>query len=377
MPRHGNNIRRRTDGRWEGRYKILYANNSYKYKSVYGKTCREVKEKLEKSIAQKNQIISETGEDKLYRGIACFEEISEKWLESIRETRKYSTYMKYHGIYEKHIRNAIGNVPVSDISSGLVNEKIFKRNGEIKFSQNLRYSIIAVINQILRYASENYDCPQVQLTNKSARDKGKKIEVINHTEQAALIRYLYKETDLSKAGILLCILTGLRLGEICSLKWEDIDFEQMIIHVRRTVQRIVKDGTRSRTVLMVTEPKSAFSAREIPISVGTVQILNKIKHNEEYVIGGRKPLEPRTYQNRFKRYLRDVTVKDYNFHALRHTFATNCIDNGMDVKSLSEILGHANVQITLNRYVHPTMNTKRRQLSVLDSVYGQLCGHEE
>lgn len=167
------------------------------------------------------------------------------------------------------------------------------------------------------------------------------------------------------------------MGEICSLKWDDIDFEQMIIHVCRTVQRIAIDGDKKRTALMVTEPKSIFSVREIPISEGLAQLLNKIRHDEEYIIGGRKPLEPRTYQNRFKKYLREITVKDYNFHALRHTFATNCIDNDMDVKSLSEILGHANVQITLNRYVHPTMDTKRRQLAVLDSVYGQFCGNVE
>ena len=214
------------------------------------------------------------------------------------------------------------------------------------------------------------------MTNKFANSKGKRIEIINRTEQAALIRYLYKETDASKAGILLCIFTGLRLGEICSLKWDDIDFEQMIIHVRRTVQRISIDGNENRTSLIITEPKSIFSIREIPISKGTIHLLNKIKHNEEYVIGGKKPLEPRTYQNRFKKYLKETAIKEYNFHALRHTFATNCIDHDMDVKILSEILGHANVQITLNKYVHPTMDTKRRQLAVLDSVYGQFCGSE-
>ena len=147
----------------------------------------------------------------------------------------------------------------------------------------------------------------------------------------------------------------------------------MIIHVRRTVQRVAVDGSTSRTTLIVTEPKSSFSVREIPISAGTVQVLNEIRHEEEYVIGGRTPLDPRTYQNRFKRYLKANAIKEYNFHALRHTFATNCIDHDMDVKSLSEILGHANIQITLNKYVHPTMDTKRRQLAALDSVYGQFC----
>lgn len=379
MPRHGTNIRKRTDGRWEGRYKHLQSNNTYKYKSVYGKTCREVKEKLETITAQKNQLVLEGDTVKLNDKdvLEDFGKISAKWLENIKEIRKHSTYIKYHGIYEKHIKDAIGTVYICDVSYSLINEKIFKKNTEKEYSQNLRHSIIAVINQILKYAAENYDYPAIRLDNNFINNKGKKIEIINYTEQAALIRYLYRETDVSKAGILLCILTGLRLGEICSLKWEDIDFEQMIIHVRRTVQRIAIDGRKNKTTLLVTEPKSIFSIREIPISAGTVQLLSKIKHNEEYIVGGKNPLDPRTYQNRFKKYLKEITVKNYNFHALRHTFATNCIDNAMDIKSLSEILGHANVQITLNRYVHPTMDAKRRQLAVLDSVYGQFCGSKE
>ncbi len=377
MPRHGSNIRRRIDGRWEGRYKSLQTDNSYKYKSVYGKTCREVKEKLEKIKVQNNQFIYETSlSNKRYKEVLeCFGEVSLKWLENIKEIRKYSTYIKYRSIYEKHIKDTIGCAYIYEITNEFINEKIFRKSMEIKYSNNLKHSIIAIINQILKYASENYKYPAVQLVNKSVKDKGKKIEIINRTDQAALVRYLYRETDLSKAGILLCIFTGLRLGEVCSLKWEDIDFEQKIIYVRRTVQRIAVGECQTRTALVVTEPKSIFSVREIPISEETAQILKKIRHGEEYVIGGKNPLEPRTYQNRFKRYLKEITVRNYNFHALRHTFATNCIDNAMDVKSLSEILGHANVQITLNRYVHPTMDAKRRQISVLDSVYGQFCGN--
>lgn len=384
MPKHGTNIRKRADGRWEGRYKVLQSDNSCKYKSVYGKTCGEVKDKLKDITAAKQHCISETGTEAAYKQDITFSKkeittavtaVAVKWLENIRETRKYSTYVKYRGIYERHIKDRIGGVPMREVSYGLVNEKIFMENNGIQYSQNLKHSVIAVINQILKYAAENYDYPEIQLTNRFVQNKRKKIEIINHTEQALLIRYLHQEMDTSKAGILLCIFTGLRLGEVCSLKWNDIDFEQMIIHVRRTVQRVATDGNGSRTALIITEPKSTFSIREIPISAGTVQVLNQIRHDEEYVVGGKTPLDPRTYQNRFKKYLRAVAVKEYNFHALRHTFATNCIDHDMDVKSLSEILGHANIQITLNKYVHPTMDTKRRQLAVLDSVYGQFCGN--
>lgn len=379
MPKHGTNIRKRADGRWEGRYKILQSDKSCKYKSVYGKTCREVKEKLRYIAEWKTPPSMENVKESVNSNEISedFASISVKWLESIRETRKYSTYVKYCGLYERHIRNGIGGVPVYDISCSLVNEKIFNRSGEMQYSQNLKHSVIAVINQILKYAADNYDYPEVQLTNKSVHSKSKKTEIINHTEQALLVRYLHREMDASKAGILICIYTGLRLGEICALKWDDIDFEQKIIHVRRTVQRVAMEGNSNRTTLMITEPKSTFSIREIPISAGAVQVLNEIRHDEEYVIGGKAPLDPRTYQNRFKRYLKAIAIKEYNFHVLRHTFATNCIDHDMDIKSLSEILGHADIQITLNKYVHPTMDTKRRQLAVLDSVYGQFCGNCE
>lgn len=381
MPKHGTNIRKRTDGRWEGRYKVIQSNGSCKYKSVYGKTCGEVKEKMKAIAEQERQPITAGGTEipEVNRAIAevsdRFASVSMKWLAMVRETRKYSTYIKYQGIYEKHIKDQIGDIAVQDISFALVNERIFKNSGEVQYSQNLRHSVVAVINQILKYAADNYNCPKIVLSNKLSHPGRKKIEIINHTEQALLIRYLYQDMNASKAGILLCIFTGLRLGEICSLKWDDIDLEQMLIHVRRTVQRVAIDGDRSRTALIITEPKSAFSIREIPISTGIVQILNQIRHEGEYIVGGKAPLEPRTYQNRFKRYLNASAVKEYNFHALRHTFATNCVDHDMDVKSLSEILGHANIQITLNKYVHPTMDTKRRQLAVLDSVYGQFCGN--
>lgn len=115
--------------------------------------------------------------------------------------------------------------------------------------------------------------------------------------------------------------------------------------------------------------------REIPISEEIKELLIYTKRGSDtYVVGGDKPMEPRTYQNRFKKYLRDIKVKEYNFHILRHTFATNCIDSGMDVKSLSEILGHSDVQITLNRYVHPTMDTKRKYIATLSSSYRQYYG---
>lgn len=304
-----------------------------------------------------------------------FSEVAEKWLEQIKEIRKYSTYIKYLKLYESHVKKAMENAQISDISNNFVNVKLFNTEYGKNISANTKHSITVMINQILHYASEYYDYPETKLSNRYVREQNKRIEILNHSEQALLLRYLSQDIDLSKAGIILCISTGLRLGEICSLKWEDIDLEQMIIHISRTVQRIASLGADTKTSLIITAPKSLFSIREIPISDEIRSLLDQMHQMQTgpYVLGGDKPLEPRTYQKRFKKYLREINSKEYNFHAIRHTFATNCIDSGMDVKSLSEILGHCDVKITLNRYVHPTMETKRKHISALASSYGRYC----
>ena len=300
-----------------------------------------------------------------------FGEAAEKWLWQIKDVRKHSTYVKYLKLYELHIKEALQETKMSDISNVLINQYIFNKELSKDISANTKRSIIVMINQILQYAHEYFECPAIRLSNRFKQGQNKRIEIINRSEQALLLRYLCQNMDISKAGIILCISTGLRLGEICALKWTDIDLEQMIIHINRTVQRIASSDTNTKTTLMITSPKSIFSVREIPISKEIHNLLNHMWQLQTgpYVLGGDKPLEPRTYQNRFKKYLRDIHIKEYNFHTIRHTFATNCIDNGMDVKSLSEILGHSDVKITLNRYVHPTLDTKRKHIAALTSAY--------
>lgn len=257
----------------------------------------------------------------------------------------------------------------------MTNGYIQKRIAAVELSDSTRHSMLAVIKQTLRYAEKQYGWPMPSITNNFMQNKSHTIEILNRTEQAKLMQFLHKDMDISKAGIFLCLSTGLRLGEICSLKWGDIDPECKLLHVNRTVQRIKSMEGPSKTVLLETPPKSVFSNREIPIPDTLLSLLMAFKNNgQEYILCKDKPMEPRTYQNHFKRYLGQIMVPDYNFHALRHTFATNCIDSGMDIKSLSEILGHSNVQITLDCYVHPSMDTKRKYIDALSADYGRLYG---
>ena len=155
------------------------------------------------------------------------------------------------------------------------------------------------------------------------------------------------------------------------MKWEDINMDLKILHVNRTVQRVRTDDETKRTKLLESEPKTICSKREIPVSDQLYQLFLEFYCSDIYLLNKNKPMEPRTYQNKFKSYLTEAGIEQTHFHVLRHTFATNCISNGADAKSVSEILGHSDVKITLNRYVHPTVDTKRNHLNGLDTLYHQ------
>lgn len=376
MSRRGDNIRKRADGRWEGRYRINLVNGEKMYRSVYGKSYGEVKEKLVNKIGTaRGSTLCGLKESDINTELSCndikFCTVCEEWLHKVEQTRKYSTYIKYKTLYQCHIQRQFSNDNLTQIT----NEHIQNGLTVLDISDSTRHSVLAVIRQALCYAEERYNHPATLIVNKSIQKKNRSIEVMNRTEQVRLMQFLHRDMDISKAGIFLCLSTGLRLGEVCALRWSDIDAEQKLLHVNRTVQRIESKEGLQKTVLLETSPKSIFSNREIPMPDDLLSLLMALKKTgQKYVLCMDKPMEPRTYQNHFKKYLRIINAPDYNFHILRHTFATNCVDNGMDIKSLSEILGHSDVQITLNRYVHPSMDTKRKYINALSANYGQLCG---
>ena len=367
MTRRGENIRKRKDGRWEGRYMSYDAYDQRRVaRSVYGKTYAEVKEKLaERKQNTKLLHRGNRGESPL------FETAAEEWLFTVKRLKKYATYRKYRNTYENHIRKALGGYPVSQLSGEMIRE-ILECPESCALSESSLRSIACVINQILSYAEKHYHEIPASFSVRKLRMPYKPVEVLNYSEQARLFHFLYEEMDIYKAGIMICISTGLRLGEICALKWEDIDMDDKLLRVNATVQRIAVENAPTKTILMEGTPKSVFSRREIPLPDEIIRLLRLYYHSpEKYVIGKNRPAEPRTYQNQFQKYLAEAGIKERNFHILRHTFATNCVANGADIKSLSEILGHSDVKITLNRYVHPDMETKRQHMNAVSAVYGQ------
>lgn len=348
------------------------------YRSVYGSTYEEAK--------RKRAVIQSVGESLDFKQgnipketkTACmeimFSQAAAEWLEKVSGKHKHSTYVKYGNIYKAHLKRTLGSCSLSGTRNRELQEKISDHLSEKGLSDSMRRSICCVANQILAFAREKYSVCVPLLKITTVKPAKKSVEAFSKAEQARLLVCLYENQDKFKTAMLLCLYTGMRLGELCSLKWTDIDFKGMALTVNRTVQRIAMEGYATKTILMETAPKSDCSKRTIPLTDETVKLFEGLKGERVYVFGEDKALEPRTMQYQFKKILREAGVNDRNFHILRHTFATNCVESGMDVKTLSAILGHSDVKITLNRYVHPTMDAKRKQLGLLPDFYGQIRG---
>lgn len=369
MPRRGENIRKRKDGRWEGRYGFVESKTGrYISHSVYAKTYTEVRKKLAAAKEQNAGSRNDFGKDRK-EGVN-FGSAASEWLTEKRKTRKYSTYVKYSSIYRKYLEERLGTKRFFELDSDIVQREVMtsiEMGGNR--SESLYKSICCVVNQIAEYAGKRYGVKIFRCAAGKRYVPVKPVETLDRTEQSLLIRYLYREPDIEKLGIMICLSTGLRLGEICALKWEDVDLLQKVIHVNSSVQRIASEESGEKTILLEGEPKSFFSKREIPISEELTRQLVPYSKGKGYVLCGNKPMEPRTYQNHLQKYLKNAGIGKKNFHMLRHTFATNCIDSGVDIKSLSEILGHADVKITLNNYVHPSIDMKRHHMDLVFSVY--------
>lgn len=373
MPRRGENIRKRKDGRWEGRYSTFEpCSQKNVVRSIYAKSYSEVKEKL--SAAKMDaQYISKRQK---CVGDIQFYLVADEWLAMVQNTKKHATFIKYRFIYQKYIKKKLESLVLARIDRNILSQ-VFQNENNVVMSDSLQKSISCVMNQILSYAASNYHMEIIKCSSQTQKAGNRPVIILSQTEQARLLHYLYEKMDIFKLGIVICLSTGLRLGEICALKWQDIDLERKLLHVNSTVQRITVDGKDTRTVLLEGEPKSAYSKREIPLADELVKLIFPYyKCTGKYVLHNNKPMEPRTYQNKFQKYLQAADIRHKNFHSLRHTFATNCINSGADIKSLSEILGHSDVKITLNRYVHPTLETKRQHMNSLSAIYGQYLGQK-
>lgn len=372
MSKKGENIYKRKDGRWEGRYIRYYDEyNKAKYGYVYAKTYNEVKQKLIEKKSQTGKQCENTSKSSV-----TYNEILNEWLQFAKINVKESTYARYLHLVDTHIRPHLGKYQLSKISTQLVEGFIEQQlnNGRLSNDGSLSpktvTDILTIVKSSMEYARYNNLNVICNLSKLTVKKKEKEMRVLSRSEQDALMRILLHNMNLSKFGVLLSLYTGIRVGELCALQWEDICISNATLKVRKTMQRIQDtniDAT-SRTKVIITEPKSQCSIRDIPLPLCIVDIVKRFTNNPKaFILSGEKSkyVEPRTMQNRFKVLVAESGIDDANFHSLRHTFATRCVEVGFELKSLSEILGHANVNITLNRYVHSSFELKYSNMNKL------------
>lgn len=386
MPRKGENIYKRKDGRWEGRYIIeRIPHQRARYGSVYGKSYREVKEKL--LIARQNINLAQKDPPALNKATVTVEDIAGRWLAFKSSQIKEATYNKYRISLEQYIFPYVGSLYITQITKQDIEEYSRKLMSEGKrdgcgLSPKTVSDTLNILNNVFAYASEHDYSLKPGVTTVKIRQKQSELAVFNKEEQKTLSNYLMENMSLCNLGILVCLFTGLRIGELCALRWENINLKAQTIYVCQTLQRLYPaskkeedastnaDSSSSKTYISISTPKSACSIRTIPIPECLVKIMSEYEQTTGYLLTGKENafIEPRSYRNHFNKVLASCNIKGTHFHVVRHTFATRCVELGFDVKTLSEILGHANVNITMNRYVHPSMDTKRTNMELLNSL---------
>lgn len=306
----------------------------------------------------------------------CYREIACEWLKYSEFRLKESSYEKYRGILNKYLLPEFGSSTLPQMTTEKIGEFLssLRCSGPDSprsvLSPQYINGILCVLRETARFSAfmgMPFPCDFRFLTQKVEK---KECAVFSHEESIRLVGYLLEDTDRYKMGILLCLYTGMRLGELCALQWKDISMEEHLLKISHTMQRLtVADPGRRRTKIIITEPKTPSSRREIPIPDFLYRMLEKFPctENQAFFLSGRadKLIEPRVMQYRFHRYTEQCGVRPLNFHALRHTFATQCVERDFELKSLSEILGHSSVNITLNRYVHSSRELKKRNMDKL------------
>lgn len=368
MSKTGRNIYHRKDGRWEGRYIKGRVNGKTLYGYIYGKSYEEVSNKLLNVNRIKQQI---TNND-------SFANAAANWLLQTKPQLKPASIARYTNILKLYLLPRFGEQAIYDISRSDVynfaNELLTEGGVHSKgLAPKTVNSILSVVKIIFNYASSENGYTVANIRNVCVKQPVKQPRILSRAEQRILSDYLKDNLNPCNTGILLSLYTGMRIGEICALKWEDVYFPESFINVHRSMQRIqLMDDPCQKTEVQILRPKSVCSIRQIPIMTELIMLLENQKcENDAFVLTGsaQKYIEPRCLENYFKSVLKLCGLRDINFHVLRHTFATRCVEQGFDIKSLSEILGHSNVNITLNRYVHPSMELKQKNMSMLAALF--------
>ena len=331
-------------------------------------------------MKQKNNIFSR--EDKTFRG-GCGEKgndgnqtfayFCDSWLSANDACLKVSSLIKYESDIENHIKPFFGVKRPSDITSEEVDvftKMLLYRQG---LSPKTVRNILTLFHSVFAYVKKRTETPLREPEIIYPKEGRKVMRVLDEKEEELFMRFLIKEMDICKFSVYMAMRTGMRIGEICALKWSDISFEAHTISICHTAQRIrsTDKAAGTKTQIMIGSPKSDSSYRTIPLMPDMETLCSRFYVNDSkaFVLTGTDQcMDPRKLQRRLKGYTKECGIEAVHFHTLRHTFATRCVEAGFDVKTLSEILGHSNIGITMNLYVHPNMDSKRENMSRLKTV---------
>ena len=301
------------------------------------------------------------------------------WLLEKKDYIKESTYANYSNNIFNHIIPKLGNYYLNELNHKVIQDFLLElsKNGRKDNNGGLAEKTIKDITIIIKGSIKkgiNEDkIKHIELTFNYPKDnKENKLYVLTKREQNKITNYVLENINSRNIGLLISLYSGIRIGELCALRWEDVDFKKNCLTINKTIQRVyIKDKNKNISKVIITTPKTKNANREIPINKDFLEILKKVKSDKEHYIltGNEKYIEPRTYRKYFNKVLDELKIKHFNFHSLRHTFATNCISLGVDYKTVSELLGHANVNITLNLYVHPRYSQKKKCIDLVCKVF--------
>lgn len=366
--RTGENIYKRKDGRWEARYrkgrdetgKIIYG-------YCYGRTYSEAKAKSE---TVRTTVLTPMHQKQPQ---PTFGEICDAWLQINQLRFKKSTFIKYQTSIQKHIQPRLGTLRISQITTETISRFCSYLILSCDLAPKTTQDILVLVHTILEYGMKQYPGQYTKVEFYYPKGKKQEMRVLSKSEHHKLTEYLVADMCPCKLGVLLALWTGIRIGELCALQWRHVNLQEKTIKVESTMQRLcqTESGSTRKTSVIVDSPKTVSSVRTIPISESIQKLCDKMDpHNPNaYILTGTEHfMEPRLLQYHFQRYAASCNLHDITFHTLRHTFATRCVEVDFEIKSLSEILGHANTAITLNRYVHCSMDLKRKNIEKLEML---------
>lgn len=292
-------------------------------------------------------------------------QITEEWKEEKKKYVKKSTYAAYQLLIQNHIKPYFGDL--YEVNEEKVQQFVFDKL-DAGLSEKTIRDIIIVLKMILKFGIKNGYLEYAQIDAKfPSKQEKKDLDVLSKADQKKFMEHLRNNFTFKNLGIFICLSTGMRIGEICGLRWCDVDTVEGVIKVRHTLQRIyIIEGETRHTELLLDTPKTANSVRDIPMSSELLKMLkslNKVVNENYYVISNDiKPIEPRTYRNYYKKLCKQLDIPELKFHGLRHSFATRCIESKADYKTVSVLLGHSNISTTLNLYVHPNKEQKKKTI---------------